>query len=221
MRERSKKAMDGSLDMTAMYAMHDALRRDLRHVAHITSRADRDPGEALRAAEGWDLLKHGLHVHHRAEDDALWPALRGNLAGRPGDLALLEAMEAEHAALAPLVEALDHALSDSGAPQQLPGDLADSIVTGLTGHLAHEEEAALPLVQEAVTQKQWAHFCQVHAEMIHSSAPRLLPWLLDGADEHTVTRTLASLPRPERQAYEHQWLPAYAELDPWGATRAP
>ncbi|MER7722028.1 hemerythrin domain-containing protein [Streptomyces flaveolus] len=209
--------MNDPLDMTVMYAMHDALRRDLGHLARITSRADRDPREALRAAVGWDLLKDGLRVHHRAEDEALWPALRGNLAGRPCDLALLEAMEAEHGALDPLVEALDRALSDPGATQRSLGDLADSVITGLTGHLAHEEEAALPLVQEVVTQEQWAHFGQVHAERIGRGAPRLLPWLLDGAKEQTITKMLALLPGPARRSYEHQWLPAYAELDPWGA----
>ncbi|MGW0605868.1 hypothetical protein [Streptomyces sp. NPDC002640] len=138
--------------------------------------------EALRAAVGWDLLKDGLRVHHRAEDEALWPALRGNVAGRPCDL-------------------------------------ADSVVTGLTGHLAHEEEAALPLVQEVVTPEQWARFGQVHAARIGPGAPRLLPWLLDGAEKLTATKMLALLPAPARRTYEHQWLLAYAELDPWGAVR--
>ncbi len=210
--------MNERLDMTVMYAMHHALRRDLQHVARITSRADRHPGEALRAAAGWDLLKVALHVHHRAEDDALWPALRGNLTGRPDDLALLEAMEAEHAALDPLVEALDKALADPGTTPDLVGDLADSLVTGLTGHLAHEEEAALPLVQEVVTPEQWAHFGQVHAQRIGPDAPRLLPWLLDDADERTITKMLAPLPGPARHAYEHQWRPAYTALDPWAGT---
>ncbi|MFD7322100.1 hemerythrin domain-containing protein [Streptomyces sp. NPDC059875] len=211
--------MNDRLDMTVMYAMHHALRRDLRHVAHITSRADRDPGEALRTAAGWDLLKAALRVHHGAEDDALWPALRENLTGRPDDLALLEAMEAEHAALDPLVDALDTALADPGATPHLVGDLADSLVTGLSGHLAHEEEAALPLVREVVTPEQWAHFDEVQAQRIGADAPRLLPWLLDDADERTTTKMLAPLPEPARHAYEHQWRPAYTALDPWAAAR--
>jgi hypothetical protein len=43
-------------DMTMMYAMHDALRRDLEGVARITSRGGDDPRRVLGAATGWELF---------------------------------------------------------------------------------------------------------------------------------------------------------------------
>jgi iron-sulfur cluster repair protein YtfE (RIC family) len=207
--------MRDKLDMTAMYAMHDALRRELVHLARVTAKADDDPQRVLSSAAGWQLFKKSLHVHHTAEDDVLWPALRETLADRPEDLALLEAMEAEHAAIDPLIGAIDATLADPHADLGRLGDLTDALVTGLAAHLEHEEDAAIPLIQQTATAQQWAHFGQVHGQRIGPDAPRLIPWLLDGADEQTVTTILAPLPEPVRAAYTAQWQPAYAATDPW------
>ncbi|GLH96565.1 hemerythrin domain-containing protein [Phytohabitans aurantiacus] len=207
--------MSDTLDVTAMYAMHDALRRELEHIARITVRVDSDPRTILRTAAGWQLFTRSLHVHHTAEDDALWPALRETLARRPDELALLEAMEAEHAVIDEVIEAIQAALSDPGAGLDRLGDLADSLVVGLNGHLKHEEDQALPLIQAFATPQQWAHFGQVHGQRIGPDASRLLPWLLEGASERTVKTILAPLPEPARAAYAAQWQPAYAALDRW------
>lgn len=203
------------LDMTAMYVMHHALRRELEHLAKITARLDDDPRKLLNTAVGWDLFKTSLHVHHTAEDDALWPALRQTLAGRADDLALLEAMEAEHGAVDEVMESIDAALAAPGAELDCLGDLVDSLVTGLTGHLKHEEDQALPLIQTVATEQQWAHFGQVHGQRIGPDVSRLLPWLLEGATEQEIATMLAPLPEPVRAAYAAQWQPAYAALMRW------
>jgi hemerythrin-like domain-containing protein len=210
--------MSGRLDMTAMYAMHNALRRDLEHIAKITAGIDDDPRQILATAAGWAIFKKALHVHHSAEDDALWPAMRQALAGRPDDLALLEAMEAEHAAIDPLIEAIDATLADRDSGPERVGDRTDALAGALSGHLKHEENEALPLIEVTVTPQQWEHFGEVHRSRIGPDAPRLIPWLLDGADEQTVVRMLALLPEPVRTAYRDQWQPAYAALDRWNGT---
>jgi hypothetical protein len=43
-----------------------------------------------------------------------WPRMRARLADRPDDLALLQAMEDEHARIDPLIAAVDGALADHG-----------------------------------------------------------------------------------------------------------
>ncbi|MBT2447765.1 hemerythrin domain-containing protein [Streptomyces sp. ISL-43] len=212
--------MSDEVGLTAMYAMHDALRRELAHLDRITIGTDRDPRQ-LPTTAGWTLFKKALHAHHTAEDDALWPALRRRLAGRPKDLALLEAMEAEHAAIDPLIEAIDAALADPEVDQLRLGILTDALATGLAGHLKHEEDAALPLIRRALTAEQWNHFGQVHAQLIGPDAPLLLPWLLDGADEATVEKLLAPLPASARAAYTAEWAPAYTALDRWRPGTAP
>ncbi|NDU71305.1 hemerythrin domain-containing protein [Actinomadura sp. DSM 109109] len=191
-----------------MYAMHNALRRELEHLAKVTAREDDDPRRILAAAAGWELFKTALHAHHTAEDEALWPVLRQTLHGRADDLALLDAMEAEHAAVDPLIEAID-----IGA--EPVGDLVDALATALTAHLAHEEKEALPLIDATMTPEQVQNFGQVHGRHVGPDAPRVLPWLLDGVDEATAASTLSVLPEPARAAFETQWRPAYRALERW------
>jgi hemerythrin-like domain-containing protein len=208
--------MSPELDMTPMYVMHNALRREMEHLSKVT--AGDDAQQILAGAAGWELFKKALHVHHTAEDEALWPTLQQVLADKAGegDLELLAAMEAEHADIDPIVEAIDAAVAD-GDGEKL-GDLVDSLVTGLRAHLKHEEDDALPLIQANLTMEQWRHFGQTHAGNIGPDAPRILPWLLDGADTAAVERMLTPLPEPARNAFKTQWQPAYNALDKWSAS---
>jgi iron-sulfur cluster repair protein YtfE (RIC family) len=124
-----------TLDMTYMYVFHDALRRDLERIARFTDSRSDDPTRLLRSAAGWEMFKKYLRIHHQAEDDAVWPVMYEKLADRPDDLALLDAMESEHAQIDPLLDAVDAALADrDGGPERL-GGLVDSLHTNLTGHL--------------------------------------------------------------------------------------
>lgn len=208
-------SMYGRLDMTAMYAMHDALRRELVHLARVTTRVDGDPYRVLGTAAGWALFTTCLRVHHTAEDDTLWPVLRRTLADRPGELALLEAIEAEHAAIAEVVAMIEDMLVTPETGLDRLGDLTDSLATGLAGHLKHEEDQALPLIQAFATPAQWAHFEEVHAQRIAPDIARVLPWLLNGATEQTATTVLAVLPASDRTGYTTRWQPAFAALDRW------
>ena len=81
-------------DVTMMYAVHDALRRELDRIARVTARTDDDPKQVLRTAAGWEMFKSYLHVHHTTEDELLWPPLRKSLSEDSHATALLDAMEA-------------------------------------------------------------------------------------------------------------------------------
>jgi hypothetical protein len=167
--------MSGRLDMTLMYAIHNALRRELEHIARITARAGGDPWRILASAAGWQMFTTALLVHHSSEDDALWPAMRQDLAGRPGDLAVVEAMEAEHTVIDPLLVAIDAALADrDGGPERL-GALTGELADKLRGHLKHEEDEALPLVEATLTLEQWQNFGAVVGSRGAADAPRLTP----------------------------------------------
>jgi hemerythrin-like domain-containing protein len=203
------------LDMTAMYAAHQALRRDLELVARTAARTDDDPRQILRTMAGWELFKKALHVHHTGEDEGLWPVMRESSAGRPDDLALLDAMEAEHAQIDPILAAVDAAAGDPEPDPQRLGDLTDALVVALTEHLKHEEKEALPLIQAIVSEAQWQRFGQANARLIGPDAALLLPWMLDGAGDEVLATMLAPLPPPVRQMYENEWRPAYAALDKW------
>jgi Hemerythrin HHE cation binding domain len=167
--------MDFRLDMSMMLAMHDALRRELVQVGRVAARRDDNPGRLLHAALGWELFKKFLTVHHRSEDDALWPPLRARVAGRPDQVALVDALEAEHAVIEPLLAAIDAAAADPDYGYQRFGDIVDELAAKLHAHLAHEETDGLPLIDASLTPAEWQHFAQVHTERIRGDAPMYMP----------------------------------------------
>jgi hypothetical protein len=191
---------DFTLDMTMMFAIHDAFRRDLEQIAQSDSRTD-----------GSDFFVRMLHMHHSAEDDLLWPVTRDAAAGRPDDLALLDEMEAEHAAMLPALDAVDRALANGEAEPEVKSELD----TRLREHLSHEENAALPLIDRTLTEEQWMTFGRGSTEYVGADMPRFLPWVLDGADDEVTARLLGLLPEPVRQTYTDTWQPAYAAVDSW------
>jgi Hemerythrin HHE cation binding domain len=203
------------LDMSMMFAMHDALRRELVQVTRIATLKDDDPGPLLRAALGWELLKKFLLVHHTTEDDVLWPALRARVAGHPGRLALAGALEAEHAVIEPLLTAIDAAAADPDYGYQRLGDLTDELVAKLTAHLTHEEAEGLPLIDASLTALQWQQFAQTHGERLTGDASMYMPWLLNGASPQTLDAVLGKFPPPLLAAYREQWAPKYAALTIW------
>ena len=191
---------ESTLDMTMMFATHDALRRDLAQVTQLDARN-----------EGWSIFEQMLHADHTTEDDLLWPVMRDAVTGRPDHLALLDQMAKEHAAIQPVLEALDRALAHGEPASQAQANLESRLLE----HLAHEEHDALPLVDQTLTEEQWMTFGQATARRMGPDMPRFLPWLLDGADQDTTTRVLATIPPPVRQLYVDQWRPAFAALDRW------
>ena len=209
--------MSFTLDMSMMYMTHDALRRELERIARITARADDDPRRILRTAVGWEMFKTYMHAHHTAEDETLWPLMEEILIGRPAELALLEAMEAEHAAIDPLLIAIDAALADRDTGPQRLGGLVDALHAGLSGHLRHEESEALALIDDTLNEEQWSRLGRRQAEKIGSEAPRYLPWLLDEVDPERAAVVLGKIPEPLQNAYRDEWRAAYAELDIWPA----
>lgn len=213
--------MEYQLDMSMMFAMHDALRRELVQVGRIAGLRDDHPGQLLRAALGWELFKKFLLVHHQSEDDTLWPTLRTNVAGQPDRVALADALEAEHAVIEPLLTAIDAAAADPDYGYQRLGDIVDELITKLTAHLAHEETDGLPLIDASLTVQEWQRFAQVHTERIRGDAPMYMPWLLNGASPQMLDAILGKFPPPLLTAFREEWGPRYAGLDIWNAAAKP
>jgi hypothetical protein len=81
-----------------MYAMHNAMRRDLTRLeASVAAMPEGPYSEGLEA--GFEVFRKGLMSHHEAEDTDLWRVLRAHLDDR-ADLAVLDdASEADAAAV--------------------------------------------------------------------------------------------------------------------------
>jgi hemerythrin-like domain-containing protein len=93
-------------DVTMMYLLHDAMRRDLDRVGTGLARLAVRPEASLRIAIGrcWAEFAANMHHHHASEDTKVWPVLRQRF---PAAGALLAAMESEHAVVGP-------AMNDAG-----------------------------------------------------------------------------------------------------------
>ena len=209
--------MGSRLDMSTMLTIHAALRRDLEQVARIAGRRDRTDATRLRAALGWQQFKKFLVVHHHAEDDALWPALRATVADHPDQLALVDALEREHAVIDPLLDAIDVAAADSGDGYRSLAGIIDELVAKLGGHLTHEESAGLDLIDATLSSDDWQRFGRVHGQRLIDDASTYLPWLLNYAAPQAVAAFLANVPPPLAAAYRDRWAADYAARELWDA----
>jgi hemerythrin-like domain-containing protein len=189
-------AHDGPVDLTVMYVVHHAFRRDLGAFAEAAQRtpvADRATWQAL--ARRWEFFSTVLHHHHSGEDAGLWPLLlqRVDAAGDAAGRATLEAMEAEHADIDPLLEACTAGFARlaEAADDDTRAALAVRLVAArehLTRHLRHEETDALRLVQQHLTQEDWKRLDEEHfkAKYGFRETLGLVGWVLHGLPATTV-----------------------------------
>jgi iron-sulfur cluster repair protein YtfE (RIC family) len=208
----SQHPVEDAIDFTIMYSTHDAFRRDLERLVAAAL-----AGKALTPAAqaGWENFKNQLVVHHTVEDDELWPRVERAVADRPQDLALMKEMEDEHALLDPLLHAVDQAMArESNDLADLTRQLAD----GLGNHMKHEEESALPLIQEVLTPKDWSAFRGVMARRQGpKGAAMYVPWVLDGASSTERERFLGAMPPPVRIINRLFWESRYQRRKLWAA----
>lgn len=172
---------DGPHDMTGMYVMHHAFRRDLaafESAVRHTPLGDADAWTALR--ERWGRFAETLHHHHEVEDDNIWPVLLERTADEPADRGLLEAMEAEHEQIDPALAActegfaamVEHPCADHRNALDVHLTTTHAM---LLDHLRHEETEALPLVQRRMTEAEW-EASEKAAQRAYP--PRMMPFLL-------------------------------------------
>jgi iron-sulfur cluster repair protein YtfE (RIC family) len=189
-------APEGPVDMSMMYLMHHAFRRDLAAfatAAPLTPVEDRATWREL--ADRWELFSFALHHHHRGEDTWLWPFLMDRADA--SERGVLQAMEDEHAQIDPTLDGCaagfarlrDHADSDARAA------LAVRLVAAreaLGRHLQHEETEAIALLQRVMTDEEW------HAidENFKRGVPfgrlvQLVPWVMHSVPDEVREQVFA------------------------------
>ena len=225
----------GDADLAIMLAAHRAFRRDLAKLARTAAAADlSDPARRQSVAAGWELFKHELHLHHTAEDEIIWPALRPRLAHSQHALSVLDAMEEEHERIDPLLAAVDAAFAQRdasavpgvsspavGPADDWPGedrlaDVIDVLTSTLTGHLAHEERDGLPLIGVALTAAEWrgVGFKMARQNGL-SDGGEMFAWILDGVGREDAAATLGTLPPPVRLLYRAVWKRRFEKTPRW------
>jgi len=206
----------GDADLTIMLAAHQALRRDLTGLARAAGDAGR-PGPDRRAAvaRGWAVFQRQLHIHHTAEDELVWPALRDRLAASDAARSVLDAMEAEHQQIDPLLAEVNAAFDGPVPDGRRVADAVDGLTMALHGHLAHEERDALPLIGSALTVGEWRAVGRKIGVQNLRRAPEMFAWMLDGAPPEQAAAATSQLPPPARVLYRAVWRPRFARHPRW------
>ncbi len=192
----------GPLDINGMYLAHHAFRRDLDSFARAAARTPVAETEVWQALGGrWEHFSYVLHHHHAAEDEVLWRQLLALVDGE-GDAegrATLEAMEAEHHRIDPLLAgcAEGFARMAAGPDEETRGRLAGCVAGTrdvLAAHLRHEETGALPLVQRLLSQEGWNRVEEAASAGTSFSRTRfLVPWVADGLTRPQLRAAFATL----------------------------
>ncbi|WP_433436978.1 hemerythrin domain-containing protein [Nonomuraea sp. CA-141351] len=190
-------------DTTMMGVVHDAYRRDFERARHALATPPYPNGprrEAIAEHVAW--LMRLLHDHHTGEDNGLWPLV---LSRNPDSAAILEAMDADHARIAPAMETVTAAAAgyagDDAAPARTELLAAlDNLCEVVLPHLRREEDEAMPVVSASITAAEWDAWDQEH-----NIKPKPLMqlgeeahWVIDGIDPvryQVVIHLLPAIPR--------------------------
>jgi iron-sulfur cluster repair protein YtfE (RIC family) len=205
----------GDADLTIMLAAHEGFRRDLVRLARAASSAGPlDPAHHDAVRAGWETFKHQLHLHHTAEDELVWPALRTSLAVSASAQSVLDSMEEEHARVDPLLAAVDHAF-DHPEDGRI-GDVTSALTSDLLKHLAHEERDALPLIGVGLSAAEWRGVgFKIARKNGLSAGGEMFAWMTDGAEPAAAAAVIGTLPPPARLVYRAVWRPRYARTPRW------
>jgi hypothetical protein len=203
-------APDGPIELSGMFLMHHAFRRDLGRFASAVARTpvgDRATWKALD--KRWARFGKVLHKHHSVEDAGLWPLLveRVRIAGNEAAAATLEAMSEEHHEIDPVLVSCSAAFSrlvsssDARIHEQLVADVAE-FNDLLHAHLAHEETDALAVVQRYLTVEEWKAFeAEIGKDYKPWDIPFALCWVLEGLSDDARAVVFALPGAPPRRVW--------------------
>jgi len=186
-------APEGPVDLAGMYLMHRGFRRDLHAFAATTAETPAgDRTRWRRLSRRFALFAGILHKHHHGEDIGLWPLLHE----RGADSAVLDALEAEHEGIDPLLRACTADLAalaagtgDDVTQQRLSG-CAARLRDALCAHLAHEERDGMAEVQAHLTPEACHRLDRdvLAPEYSTRQLPAVMGWLVSGLTRDEMMR---------------------------------
>jgi iron-sulfur cluster repair protein YtfE (RIC family) len=189
----------GPHDLSGMYVMHHAFRRDLDSFVSAVRRTPVGEAQVWAAlTRRWSRFEEVLHHHHVVEDTSIWPTLisHAEAANAEADRETLEAMEAEHAVIDPALSRTRSAFEAMAAHPCIDHRNAldvrlTALRQSLADHLRHEETRALPIVQRTMTAEEWAEAERAAGKGYPARLiPFLVPWVAAGLPADVVGRML-------------------------------
>ena len=171
---------------------HEQMRRLLRVLAREV--AALEPGEKLDPGLMYDVLRYLIEYpgryHHPIENLALWRLVQRGRVARP----LADQLDLEHRSMrhygGQLLRLLEGARGDMLVPRSWIAMAAHQYASAVRAHMAHEEQALLPLVEQQLTQGDWEEIARAsmpaedsrHSEDVDSQFRRLYASIAERAN---------------------------------------
>lgn len=185
--------------MTMNKVIHGAVRRDLDRLFDATGRfADGDAARAAALGRAWDNFHAQLHHHHHGEHEIAWPAMLA--LGIDQDT--LDAMDAEHAAMAAALDEAAAAMAAfSRAATTATAEQARTAIAHLQTvtetHLQHEESLSEKLMLDnadnPVIKEMGRKFSR---SMSLPESGTFFAWLRDGQTAGEFEAMTNEIPKP-------------------------
>ena len=190
--EGQAAAPEGPIDLSAMFVMHRAFPRDLDAFATVVPTVPvPDRARWALLAGRFDVFATALHKHHSGEDRGMWPLL----AQRGADPAVLDALEADHAGIDPLLSEVRQLLTElsaggSAATRERLAAATVRLRADLEAHLVREERDGMPLVQRYLTPEDWDRLDRevFQKDYRRREIPAVLGWVAAGLTEEEMHR---------------------------------
>lgn len=201
---------DGTASMATMLMMsHHGLRRDLaRFAGALAGPVDAVKADALR--EEWQSYHQTLHGHHQAEDNGMFPSMRGQSESLAKTI---DKLGADHRLIDPLLERGDRAFSEVAANPGAARALVRELQELLGPHLALEEAELIPLIRGA---KEFPTPPNDEAAAMYAQG---FAWAMDGIAPEVLEQVHGMLPAvlrerlpAARQAFKERCQRVWGEL---------
>ena len=177
--------------------MHRAFQREIPRLQRGLQRANlADARQREGLAARYKFFSDTRHHHPEGEDIYLFATIRGD--ANVDEVAVLDAMEAEHTALVTVLGRLDREFANLSADSDktsISADL-DELLRELSAHGDHEEREGVPIIQKYFTESNYKDFLKFNRSA--PTASLVFPWMCDGADEKITAQTWGVIPAPVR-----------------------
>jgi iron-sulfur cluster repair protein YtfE (RIC family) len=149
-------------------------------------------------------MTRSLHHHHHGEDERIWPLLRER---DPAAAVVLDALEAEHAEIDPLIAIGD----DSSRSLPVRAVALEQLSVLINRHLDHEEEVALPLIRRHYSADEWEADGKHHMKQTRADLPMFACIMFDHMSAQEIADVIAAAPKMLGWMYKLSWRRGYAE----------
>ena len=202
-------------DARDMFAAHTMIRREFGLMAALVRAVPAgDTPRVTLITDHFALVGSFLNGHHAGEDKHIWPHLLQRCPDRCGPIVAV--MEEQHDAVhSALLEAGQAAVAWSGRAsadaRDALADAIDALLPVTTEHLAVEEERVVPLIEQYLTQAEYAAVAQEQgADAPPDKLPVLFGMFMYETDPDIVDLVVAEMPAEVQPVIKDLGAAAYA-----------